>query len=259
MINCRVRGGRAADHRGAERRARPDPRREQPAHLRRRHPGAAHSGGRAATAPGAGLRSSRCDWPACRSPSGHRARPRTTCSTTTSSSAARDAADRCRGRLRLHRPDAGTTSAPRLRAAAAQRPAELWLVVDHNDELLARARTELVAELPVLQVLANSRRQGLSGARNAALERVRADVVVFLDDDAIPSRAGWRRCTGPYADPSVIAVGGVAQPRWPTQRGRRLPCRPPDRRAPGRSAVSWTGWWDAVTRASRSSSRRCAT
>ena len=128
-----------------------------------------------------------------------------------------------------------------LHAAAAQRPAELWLVVDHDDELLTRARTELVAELPVLQVLANSRRQGLSGARNAALERVRADVVVFLDDDATPEQGWLEALTGPYADPSVVAVGGVAQPRWPAQGGRpvTLPSAGPEGSWSVRGELDW--------------------
>lgn len=128
-----------------------------------------------------------------------------------------------------------------LHAAAAQGPAELWLVVDHDDELLARARSELVAELPVLNVLANSRRQGLSGARNAALERVRAEVVVFLDDDATPEQGWLAALTEPYADPSVVAVGGVAQPRWPAQSGRpvTLPSAGPEGSWSVRGELDW--------------------
>lgn len=128
-----------------------------------------------------------------------------------------------------------------LHAAAAQQPAELWLVVDHNDELLARAETELAAVLPGLRVLANTRRQGLSGARNAALEQVRAEVVVFLDDDATPEPGWLAALTGPYADPSVVAVGGVAQPRWPARGGRpvTLPSAGPEGSWSARGELDW--------------------
>lgn len=104
-----------------------------------------------------------------------------------------------------------------LTSAAGQDPApdELWLLVDHNEELLERARTELVPRIPGLQVVPNTRQQGLSGGRNTALELVGGDVVVFLDDDA-QAEPGWLQALAePYRDPTVIAVGGVAKPRWP--------------------------------------------
>ncbi len=109
-----------------------------------------------------------------------------------------------------------------LTSAASQDPApdELWLVVDHNEELLVRARGELVPKVPDLRVVPNTRKQGLSGGRNTALELVEGEVVIFLDDDA-QAEPGWLRALSePYQDPSVIAVGGVAKPRWPAGRGR---------------------------------------
>ena len=49
---------------------------------------------------------------------------------------------------------------------------------------------------------------GLSAARNRALAEMRADVVAFLDDDALP-RPGWLAALlAPYADPRVACVGG---------------------------------------------------
>lgn len=109
-----------------------------------------------------------------------------------------------------------------LSSAAGQQPApdELLLVVDHNDILLARAQRELVPVLPGLRVISSRRKQGLSGARNTALEEVRSEVVVFLDDDA-DAEPGWLAAlTAPYADSSVIAVGGVAKPVWPDEEPR---------------------------------------
>lgn len=128
-------------------------------------------------------------------------------------------------------------------SAAGQDPApdELWLVVDHNDELLKRARAELTAELPALQVITNSRRHGLSGARNTVLERVRGDFVVFLDDDA-SAEPGWLAALlAPYADDSVVAVGGVAQPRWPLAAARpvTLPSAGPEGSWAVRGELDW--------------------
>jgi glucosyl-dolichyl phosphate glucuronosyltransferase len=48
-------------------------------------------------------------------------------------------------------------------------------------------------------------------------------VVAFLDDDAA-ARPGWLRALlAPYADPAVVAVGGVAHPRFPAGRPDLLP------------------------------------
>ena len=96
------------------------------------------------------------------------------------------------------------------------------MVVDHNPALLERARAEFGADRRV-RVLANAHRQGLSGARNTAVAAASGDVVVFLDDDAA-ARPGWLRALlTPYADPDVVAVGGVAHPRFPDARPGLLP------------------------------------
>ena len=99
--------------------------------------------------------------------------------------------------------------------------AEVLVVVDHNPDLLERARRAF--SLPV-RVLPNARRQGLSGARNTAVAAATGDVVVFLDDDAA-ARPGWLAALlAPYADPEVVAVGGVAHPRFPpSSSGRGRP------------------------------------
>jgi GT2 family glycosyltransferase len=94
------------------------------------------------------------------------------------------------------------------------------VVVDHNPALLERARATFAD--PV-RVLPNAQRQGLSGARNTAVAAATGDVVVFLDDDAA-ARPGWLRALlAPYAEPDVVAVGGVAHPRFPDGRPALLP------------------------------------
>jgi glucosyl-dolichyl phosphate glucuronosyltransferase len=100
------------------------------------------------------------------------------------------------------------------------RPVEILVVVDQNPVLLDRARRALS---PDVRVLPNAQRQGLSGARNTAVAAAVGAVVVFLDDDAA-ARPGWLRALlGPYADPDVVAVGGVAHPRFPAGRPGLLP------------------------------------
>jgi GT2 family glycosyltransferase len=98
---------------------------------------------------------------------------------------------------------------------------ETLVIVDHNPVLLSRAQQEFGPR--GVRVLPNSHEQGLSGARNTAIAEAAGDVVVFLDDDA-EARPGWLAALlAPYSDPTVAAVGGVAHPRWPTNRPRVLP------------------------------------
>jgi GT2 family glycosyltransferase len=98
-------------------------------------------------------------------------------------------------------------------------PLETILVVDHNDELLARAR----AELSGVRVLDNPRTGGASGARNTGIAHAKGSIVAFVDDDARPDPDWVERLLVAYDDPSVMAVGGVATPVWPTRRPDHLP------------------------------------
>ncbi|MFT4110162.1 glycosyltransferase family 2 protein [Propionicimonas sp.] len=88
------------------------------------------------------------------------------------------------------------------------------LVCDHNDELYAQARRAW----PTVTVVPNRGSRGLSGARNTALELVTTELVVFLDDDACPADGWLDALLAPFADPEVVATGGVARPVWPDGR-----------------------------------------
>src|SRR5690242_12289718 len=77
-------------------------------------------------------------------------------------------------------------------------PRELILVIDHNPNLLARARQAL----PEVCVIENRAERGLSGARNTGLGLARADVVAFLDDDAVAAPDWLEQLLAGYADPN---------------------------------------------------------
>jgi glucosyl-dolichyl phosphate glucuronosyltransferase len=87
---------------------------------------------------------------------------------------------------------------------------ELLVIVDHNDELLAKCREYLGDS----SALPNDRNRGLSGARNTALEHAQGSIIVFLDDDAIPLDGWLDALRAPYADERVYGVGGLAKPHW---------------------------------------------
>jgi GT2 family glycosyltransferase len=95
------------------------------------------------------------------------------------------------------------------------RPArEIIVVIDHNEELLARARSAW----PEASVLPNQNSRGLSGARNTGAAVARGEVVAFLDDDAEADERWLERLGAAYGDPRIIAAGGAVVPLWPTAR-----------------------------------------
>jgi glycosyltransferase involved in cell wall biosynthesis len=98
-------------------------------------------------------------------------------------------------------------------------PLETILVVDHNDELLARARDEF----PAVRVLDNARTGGASGARNTGIAQAKGSIIAFVDDDARPEPDWLERLLAAYDDEHVVAVGGVAVPVWPASRPDHLP------------------------------------
>lgn len=99
---------------------------------------------------------------------------------------------------------------------------ELVVVIDHNDDLMARVR----AVLPWARVAGNEGRRGLSDARNTGVRLSRGDVVAFLDDDAA-ARPGW--LTGlreSFANDEVAVAGTAVEPRW--EGGRPPSWFPPE-------------------------------
>jgi GT2 family glycosyltransferase len=90
-------------------------------------------------------------------------------------------------------------------------PLEVFVVVDHNEPLAEHLRTRLPA---VVTVIPNEGDPGLSSARNTAIGRATADVIAFLDDDAVP-HSGWlARLLAAFGDSTVVGAGGWALPVW---------------------------------------------
>ena len=89
-------------------------------------------------------------------------------------------------------------------------PFEVIVVIDHNDELLERAKEEFGQCL----VVANQSTKGLSGARNTGVALSLGDIVAFLDDDAHAEAPWLERLTEPFGDPSVAGAGGWILPHW---------------------------------------------
>jgi glycosyltransferase involved in cell wall biosynthesis len=94
------------------------------------------------------------------------------------------------------------------------KPLEVIVVVDHNPALLQRATAEIKSAV----LLPSTGRPGLAGARNTGARASKGTVVAFIDDDAVPSPDWLERLAEPYADESVVAVGGAALPGWSSTR-----------------------------------------
>ena len=94
-------------------------------------------------------------------------------------------------------------------------PLETIVVVDHDSEVLGRAR----AELPDVVVAPNMEPRGLSGARNTGLGLACGDVVAFLDDDAVAAPDWLRLLAQEYDDERVLGVGGSIVPVWEVRPG----------------------------------------
>ncbi len=100
---------------------------------------------------------------------------------------------------------------PRARSSRC-RPSEIVVVVDHNPTLALR----LQAALERVTVVENSEQRGLSGARNTGISSTSAEIVAFLDDDARASPRWIEGLVARFLDDQVVAVGGHAEPLWPT-------------------------------------------
>ena len=94
---------------------------------------------------------------------------------------------------------------------AQSRPAaEIVLVIDHAPALLEECRRRW----PGIRVVPNRETPGLSGARNTGVAETTADLIAFIDDDAVAAPDWLERLADVYADPAVAAAGGEVRPLW---------------------------------------------
>ncbi|WP_432495049.1 glycosyltransferase family 2 protein [Kineococcus gypseus] len=89
-------------------------------------------------------------------------------------------------------------------------PDEVVLVVDHCPPLVEAA----ARRLPGVRVVQNAGPRGLSGARNHGTAVTTGDVVLFLDDDAVPEATWVEALCRPFEDGDVVGVGGWAEAAW---------------------------------------------
>jgi GT2 family glycosyltransferase len=99
-------------------------------------------------------------------------------------------------------------------------PAQVIVVVDHNEDLRAMLRARLGDRV---EIVVNHGKPGLSSARNTAVGRSSGDAVVFIDDDAVAHDRWLARLLTAFDDPAVIGAGGHAHPAWEGETPRWLP------------------------------------
>ncbi len=74
------------------------------------------------------------------------------------------------------------------------------------------------AEEPARRRVAAEPEAGISRARNLAAELARGEILLFVDDDAVPDERWVEAHLARYADPRVGEVGGPVRLAWPDGR-----------------------------------------
>jgi GT2 family glycosyltransferase/O-antigen/teichoic acid export membrane protein len=97
-------------------------------------------------------------------------------------------------------------------------PDQVIVVVDHNDDLLDRARAALP---PTVQVVPNTEASGLAGARNTGVALATGDIVAFLDDDAEAEPDWLEELVRHYDEDRVVGTSGWVRAEWPDDRRPR--------------------------------------
>ncbi|HFJ9507877.1 glycosyltransferase [Bacillus cereus group sp. MYBK245-2] len=94
------------------------------------------------------------------------------------------------------------------------------IIVDNNSTDGTRAEVEkLIGDLNYNLEYINEKRQGLSYARNTAIQRASCEYIAFLDDDAIPDSEWINTIIAAFEkDLTLYAIGGKIIPKFETDR-----------------------------------------
>lgn len=98
--------------------------------------------------------------------------------------------------------------------------AEIVVVIDHNPALFERAQAHFGG---AIQLIENTEKQGLSGARNTGIAAAHGEVLAFMDEDAAAAENWLADLMKEYEDERVLGVGGAILPDWQSSRPRWFP------------------------------------
>ncbi|WP_440764031.1 glucosyl-dolichyl phosphate glucuronosyltransferase [Natronorubrum sp. DTA7] len=96
-------------------------------------------------------------------------------------------------------------------------PLEVVIVVDGNDDVFERVRTDY-GDRDNVNVHCNDANHGISYSRTRGAELASGEVVAFIDDDAVAEDDWVAELARVYEERDAIAVGGHVAPDWVTEK-----------------------------------------
>jgi glycosyltransferase involved in cell wall biosynthesis len=106
--------------------------------------------------------------------------------------------------------------------AQTYEPLEIVLVIDGNEDVFERAREDFGDEQNVV-VHNNDENRGISYSRTKGAELASGEVVAMIDDDAVAEPDWIENLVETYETTDAVAVGGVVEPDWQTDRPEFFP------------------------------------
>ncbi|MFQ6020227.1 MAG: glycosyltransferase family 2 protein [Dehalococcoidia bacterium] len=95
------------------------------------------------------------------------------------------------------------------------RDTEVIFVGEKDRELCSKVKAYAQSrDMPNLRVVFNDGTPGCSAARDVGISHARAEIVAFIDDDALAPPDWAEQIVRSFSDRSIIALTGPAQPLW---------------------------------------------